>query len=188
LGPEFNLTWEYLLPAFTGAALPRDPAADRQLADRLTGLHLPGQPGQGSSPVAVAIAGKRFVFSGNNIGLESIALVPAKDGAGAMVECRLAGLDQRIVCGHGTWVKGFLTTQNNPPGLGDLAPIAACGAWTADDTYTAKIIRYRTPFTLLLRLRFFGDKIAVDLEQDLDFGESTPAHLVGKVLSPAETQ
>lgn len=41
---------------------------------------------------------------------------------------------------------------------------------------------------LTLRLRFFGDKIAVDLEQDLSFGESTPAHLVGKVSSPAETQ
>ena len=41
---------------------------------------------------------------------------------------------------------------------------------------------------LTLRLRFFGDKIAVDLEQDLSFGESTPAHLLGKVSSPAKTQ
>jgi CubicO group peptidase (beta-lactamase class C family) len=188
LGPEFNLTWEYLLPAFAGAALPPDPAADRKLADRLAGLRLPVQPGQAGSPVAAAIAGKRFVFSGNRIGLESIALVPARDGTGAIVECRLAGRDQRIVCGHGTWVKGLLTTQDNPPGWGDLAPIATSGAWTADDTYTAKIIRYRTPFTLLLRLKFSGDKVAVDLEQDLSLGENPPVHLVGEVSSPAEPQ
>jgi CubicO group peptidase (beta-lactamase class C family) len=186
LGPEFNLTWEFLLPAFKGAALPPDPAADRRLAERLAGLSLPVQSGEAGSPMASVIAGKQFTFARNPLGLESLALVPAKNGTGTTVNCRLAGSDQSIVCGQGTWVKGTLTTQNNPRGWGDLAPVAASGAWTADDTYTAKLVRYRTPFTLLLRLKFSEAMVAVDLEQDLSFGGYSPTHLTGKVSTSAD--
>jgi len=98
------------------------------------------------------------------------------------VQCRLAGIEQRIVCGKGNWVKGVLLTLNSPPGLGDQAPVAASGAWTADDTFTALICRYRTPFTLRLRMKFIENTVTVDLEQDLSSGKSNPDHLVG--ISP----
>ncbi|MFA5058381.1 MAG: serine hydrolase domain-containing protein [Opitutaceae bacterium] len=185
LGPEFNLPWEFLLPAFAGSALPPDPAADRRLAERLAGLHLAGPAGPADATIAAAVAGRRFGFPANPLGLESLALQPATDEAGATIMCRLAGTDQRIVCGQGTWVKGVLVLPNEPPGLGDLAPVAASGAWTAADTYTALICRYRTPFTLKLQLKFSVDTVTVDLTQELNFGPGRPVHLLGQALPPA---
>ncbi|MBI2515529.1 MAG: serine hydrolase [Opitutae bacterium] len=185
LGPEFNLTWEHLLPAFAGAPLQPDPAANRRLRERLAGLSLPVQEGRASSPIAADVARKQFTFADNALGLETLALVPAKDRTGAMtVECKLAGIGQRIVCGQGSWRKGVWPAPHTPPGLGDPAPIAASGAWTADDTYTVKIVRYQTPFTLQLRLRFAGNQVAVDLDQELNFGERHPVHLVGEASAP----
>ena len=37
-------------------------------------------------------------------------------------------------------------------------PVAASGAWTGDDTYTAKVCFYETPFLVTFRLKFDGDK------------------------------
>jgi CubicO group peptidase (beta-lactamase class C family) len=183
LGPEFDLPWEFLLPAFQSAALPADPESVQRLTARLENLRLPTQTGQPSSPVAAAVAKRLFVFPTNTFGLESITLLPSSDDTGATVECKLAGIDQRVFCGLGAWVKGVLRTPNDQIGLGDLPPVAASGAWTADDTYTAKLVRYRTPFTLQLQLKFSEDSVTFDLEQDLYFGKRDSIHLTG-FLSP----
>jgi len=170
-----NVVWDHVLPAFGAAALPADPESDRLLAERLAGLSLPTQAGQAASPVAARIAGKRYVFPTNPQGLESIAFEPAREGSDVAIAVRIAGKDQRVVLGRGAWVKGSLEM-----GPGGPVPVAASGAWTSDDTYTAILCRYRTPFSTTYDMRFAGDELILESENNVGFESAGRARLVAK--------
>ena len=68
-------------------------------------------------------------------------------------------------------------------GLGTVGtqPVAASGAWTEDDTFTAKLCFYETPFIYTMRLKFSGDEVRCDVESNVGFGPVKQAQLVGKV-------
>jgi CubicO group peptidase (beta-lactamase class C family) len=170
-----NLIWDRIVPALKDGPLPADPDSDRRLAERLAGLRLKPQEGKAGSPAAAAVAGKRYAFAQNPMGLESFAWAPAKDGEGAVLSVRMRGIDQKIPVGKGNWVKGSLTTAT-----GTSVAVASSGAWTADDTYAAVVCRYRTPFLASYRIRFSGDE--ADLVAKMNVGsEGKPdVHLVGK--------
>jgi len=59
-------------------------------------------------------------------------------------------------------------------------PVAASGAWTADDTYTAQLSFYETPFVLTLNLKFNDDQLLYDCEYNVNFGPTKQPQLVGK--------
>ena len=59
-------------------------------------------------------------------------------------------------------------------------PAAASGAWTADDTFKAKICFYETPFIITLTLKFAGDQLLFDSESNVGFGPAKQPQLVGK--------
>jgi hypothetical protein len=88
---------------------------------------------------------------------------------------RFNGAEQRIVCGRGAWRKGRAA-------WGALAaqPVAASGAWTADDTFAARLCFYETPFIFTARLKFSGDEVRCDVESNVGFGPLKQAQLVGK--------
>ena len=170
-----NLVWERIVPTLGAAALPADPESDRKLADKLSELSLPTQSGQAGSPTAARIAGKRFVFPTNPQMIESVVFDPVREGADVAVVARIAGKDQRILFGHGSWVKGSLTT-----GPGAPVPVAANGAWTSDDTYTAVVCRYQTPFTETYDLRFSADELILERESNVGFDSAGRVRLVGR--------
>jgi hypothetical protein len=58
--------------------------------------------------------------------------------------------------------------------------VAASGAWTADDTFTAKLCFYETPFVFTARLKFSGDEVRCAVEPNVGFGRPKKAPLVGK--------
>jgi hypothetical protein len=169
-----DLVWERLLPAFQDGPLPADPEGDRKLAGTLAGLTLPTQRGQAGSPVAARIGGRRYVFPENPQHLESVALEPAGEGGSVVIRARVGGNDARIVCGQGSWVKGSLDGAAGP------VPIASCGAWTSDDTYTARLCRYRTPFLTTYDLRFAGDELIVESEDNVSLDPVRRVRLVGR--------
>jgi CubicO group peptidase (beta-lactamase class C family) len=178
---EFNLIWDEILPALNEGALPADPEGDRRLADRLAGLSLKMPEGKGTSPVADRIAGKRYVFPSNPQGIESVVFEPASGGKGDSITFRVSGADQHVECGRGTWVKG---TANLGAGIEPLValespPIAASGAWTGDDTYTAIVCHYHTPHITTDRLQFTGDKVIFEARNNVGFGGNMPVRLVG---------
>jgi len=53
------------------------------------------------------------------------------------------------------------TMNLNPP---SDQPVAASGAWTANDVYTVKLAFYETPFCVTITLRFTGDKLFYNAE------------------------
>jgi len=152
-----NLVWDRIVPALGDAALPADPESDRRLAEKLASLSLPRQDGQVSSPTAERVTGKTFIFPENAQHIEALSLKSAGDGAGTSLTIRVAGTDQHIECGQGSWTKGSVTLDT-----GEVVPIAASGAWSSGDTYSVRLVRYRTPFSTDYDARFTGDGVVLE--------------------------
>jgi hypothetical protein len=165
-----NLVWDKLLPALQSKPLAADEEAAKKLAHALKGLTLRVPVGKGTPP---KVAGKKYVFPANPGKLESIVLESGKDGA-PVISMRLDGAERRIACG-GTWTKGRLAWGRFPE-----QPVAVSGAWTADDTFTAKVCLVETPFVTTIRLKFAGDEVRYETEMNVGFGPSKPTALVGK--------
>src|SRR5262249_50454348 len=155
------LVWDKLLPALRPAPLAPDEAAARKLAAALKGLALRLPEGKGRP---VGLTGKKFAFPSNDQKLQSVALESASDGSVTLVT-RVDGAERRIDCGPGSWKKGRaawgrLTEQ----------PAAAAGAWTADDTFTARIAFTETPFVVTVRLKFSANEVRLESEANVGFG------------------
>jgi CubicO group peptidase (beta-lactamase class C family) len=167
-----NLIWDKLLPALKVDPLPADEATRKKLTDRLKSLSL--RPQAGSAPAA-KVMGKKFEFPTNDRKLESITLENEGADAPVTLVARINGVDHRIVCGRGTWQKGRWAWGSLP-----VQPAAASGAWTEDDTFTARLCFCETPFVYTVRLKFTGDEVRCEVESNVGFGPLKPAPLVGK--------
>jgi CubicO group peptidase (beta-lactamase class C family) len=171
-----NLVWDKLLPAIRSTSpLPADQAAAGQLQQTLKALSLRPQTGP-ASPADKAVLGRRYVFPANDRKLESIALEAEGSGGGPVtLVARIDGVERRIACGPGAWEKGRAAWGRQPE-----QPAAASGAWTAGDTFTAKLCFYETPFILTLELTFAGDELRCAGKWNVGFGPTVEPQLVGR--------
>ena len=168
-----NLVWDKLLPAMNPSPLPADDEARAKLEQKLKNLSLP--PQTGSATAAAKMFGKKYEFPTNEPKLEWMRLESNdKDGTVTIV-ARGHGVEQRLVCGHGAW-------QDGEAAWGPLhrQPVAASGAWTSDDTFTAKLCFYETPFIITTRFTFSGDELRLSSESNVGFGPTKETTLVGK--------
>lgn len=174
-----DVVWDKLLPAFKGASLPPDDTAVKQLKGSLSRLavRMPESVGTGA-----AVAGQRYTFAANEQQLEAITLESGGAGEAVTLVMRAKGKEQRIVCGRGSWTKGKVTWNAPEERLA-----AACGAWTADDTFTAKICFCETPFVSTWRLKFSGDALQFRSEANVGFGSTREVELVGQQAAAPAT-
>ena len=167
-----NLVWDKLLPGISPSPLPPDEAARAKLESTLKGLSLRVPEGKGTP---AKVAGRKYAFPANDRKVESLTLeTDGKDGAVTLV-ARVDGAERRIACGHSAWQKGRAAWGRLPE-----QPTAAAGAWTADDTFTAKVCFTETPFIVTVRLKFTGDELHLESEWNVGFGPMKDALLVGK--------
>jgi CubicO group peptidase (beta-lactamase class C family) len=167
-----NLIWDKLLPALKPSPLAADDAARAKLEQTLKGLSL--RPPEGSGSLA-QILGKKYVFAANPSKLEAITLESdGKDGA-VTLAARFDGVERRIVCGRGAWQKGRVAWAPAPE-----QPVAAGGAWTANDTFTAKLCFYETPYIATIRLKFSGRQVEYNAESNVSFGPTKEPQLTGR--------
>jgi len=93
------------------------------------------------------------------------------------------GHEYQIPCGSGVWEKGrtaFTAGAEDWIAAPVEQPVAASGAWTADDTYTVKLAYYETPLAVTLTCRFAGDHVLLlGVEQSVEFVPNTPPLLIG---------
>lgn len=85
---------------------------------------------------------------------------------------RTSSGESRIACGNGSWKKGrssFVNGLDNRMVLPSIHPVAASGAWTADDTYTVKLCLHETPFYTTFVFHFNGEQIVFDSEYNVAF-------------------
>lgn len=177
-----NLVWDKLLPAMQPKRLPADKETRQQLERKLAGLTLHPVSGNFTSPISVQTSGKKYLFPTNDQNIEAVTF--EFTGPEATLVLRSRGADHRIACGYNTWRNGrtSLTAALDPRVVDPVEQaVAGCGAWTADDTYTAKLALYETPLALTFNFRFAGDQLFVDHEYSVAFGPTKRPQLVGQV-------
>jgi len=167
-----DLVWDKLLPTMKSSSLAPDDEAAGKLRLVLKGLILPPAAGTGTPASGL---GKRYVFPANEQNLEAITLESDGKGGPATLVARIAGADERIVCGRGAWQKGRFAWAK----LSEQ-PVAASGAWTGDNTFTAKLCFYETPFTVTLKLQASGDELSCSAASNVGFGSAKGSQLTGK--------
>ncbi len=167
-----NLAWEHLLPAMGPAPLPGGPA--EPLARRLAGLRLRAPQGQPSSPLAASVSGREYVFAENEQKVEAISI--RFDTDGCVLTVRDPRGEHQVECGTSAWVMGA-TTLDSPT----LRPVAAAGAWAAEDTYVLKLAFYETPFTPTLSFRFTADGVVFTFKANAGFGPTERPALQGRL-------
>lgn len=102
-----------------------------------------------------------------------------------MVRVTTAAGEETIPCGYGTWRLGE-TTLFNQRLLFDRTPVAASGAWTADETFTMIFRLYETPFFHTLVCHFVDDEMMIETRINVSLESLEPILLTAhssKVLS-----
>jgi hypothetical protein len=165
--------WEHLLPAMQPEALPADPPAHDKLCAKLELLSLPLPKGQPSSPKVEERSEKTYQLESNDLKLESIAI---KFGAEC---CTVTVRDERgehsMQIGRGRWLKGTTDAR----GHGD-EPVAACGAWTAEDTYEVRVCYYEAVFCPVFRFHYTNAELRLEVEPNVSWGPTTPTTITGR--------
>jgi hypothetical protein len=167
-----NLVWDKLLPALKSSPLDRDETAQKKLKSALKTLALRTPEG---SDIPARLLGKKYVFSSNNQKLESIKLESDGKNGSVTLVAHIAGTDRRLPLGRGKWQKGRAAWSRLPE-----QPVAVSAAWTGDDTLTARVCFYETPFIYSIRLKYTGDEVRCQPESNVGFGPTKEAALVGK--------
>jgi hypothetical protein len=171
-----NLVWDKLLPAMSHDALPPDDVSNQKLKSKLASLTMPPQQASAFHHIPEGVSGTTFLFASNSQKLESLGLELGKENEPTTLIIKLNdGAEQRITCGNGEWKKGRLAYGGFPE-----RSVAVSGAWTADNTYTARICFYETPFLLTANLEFSKDKLKFDPAWNVSFGPLKPGQLVGE--------
>ena len=174
-----NLVWDKLLPAFKPAALPANDEVREKLERALRGLALRVVDGA-AEPAKVS--GRKFVFPPSPSKLETLVLELGDGSGDATLIARFEGVEYRIACGRKKWVTGKTRW-----GLMREQPVAACGAWTEQGTFTAKLCFVETPFVTTVSLKFDGNEIRCHSKPNLEFGPKNEFELLGIAgeLAPA---
>ena len=179
-----NLVWDKLLPAMKPAALPANAVAQRALKTRLAALTMRPSPGKATSPLASAISGKWYELAENGRGLRAVSLDLTSQSPALLVRT-LSG-ETRTPLGIGTWVRntsGFANGMERMLSVPERPEVAASGSWTADSVFRVKLVAPETPFYSTLDFQFAGDKVVVEGEQNVGFGERRMAPMEGKAVT-----
>ena len=177
-----NLVWDKLLPAMQPMPLPANAESDQKLERELAGLTLHLPEGAATSAVAAQMSGRTYLFPTNAQNIDAVTF--DFKGPDATLVVRSLGREHRIACGSGVWKKGrtaFAAGAEEWVAAPVEQPVAASGAWTADDTYTLKLAYYETPLAITLTCRFAGNRVLLlNVEYSVELTPTTnPPLLVG---------
>jgi CubicO group peptidase (beta-lactamase class C family) len=170
-----NLVWDVLLPGLKNERMMINPEGVKKLQTKLAGLSVPVVKGNAKSGVLKDVSGKVYPFAANDQKVESLGLIHDEASSGMMIVGKVNGVERKLTCGEGKWKKGAWAFGSGPE-----QPVAASGAWTADDTYTAKIVLYETPFIATLTFKFADGKLEYEAKRNVGFGPTTSPKLVGE--------
>jgi CubicO group peptidase (beta-lactamase class C family) len=166
--------WEHLLSAMQPGTLPADPEVHGELTDKLAALSLPVPKGQPSSPRAEPWWGKTVTLESNDLKLEGVAVKFGGEHNTLIV--RDESGEHPVQVGHARWLGGTTDLRGN----GD-EPVAACGAWTAEDTYEVRVCFYEGVFCPLLRFHTTSGALQLDVEPNVSWGPTTVTTIAGRV-------
>jgi CubicO group peptidase (beta-lactamase class C family) len=149
--------WEHLLPAMHPDALPADPQAYNELRDKLAMLSLPLPNGGESSPRAEQWSGKTCKLDDNHLKFESVAIQFGENHSTLVIRDERG--EHLLQVGYSTWLRGTTDAR----GRGDEL-IAACGAWTAEDTYEVRVCYYEDAYCPVFRFHYTSGELQLEVE------------------------
>ena len=185
MGGVMNLVWDKILPAMKPQALPQDAAANEKLKARLANLSVKMVPGKPTSPTAQMVSGKVYALDKNEQGFESIALDFAGPDGPVLTIKNVKGETTRLPIGLDAWPKPSPSALTVPHD-GTRSLVSACGAWTAENTFTIKAVMPETPYHLTMVFKFENDQLTMSSSYNVGFGPTTQPTLSGRhVEKPA---
>jgi len=174
-----DLVWDILLPAMTPGALSDDAASHDALTKKLSSLNMIPAQGQATSPTAARVSGRTYAVDANALKLETIAFSFTE--MGCTVSLKTAAGEEIILCGYGTWQRGY-TTLFNQPLLFDGATTTASGAWRTEDTFVMVIRLYETPFYHTVVCHFIGDEMMIEAQINISMESMEPVLLTARAV------
>lgn len=170
-----NLVWDVLLPGLKKEPLPADDAGAKKLKDKLVGLTVPVQTGDAKPSELKVASAVVYTFAANDQKVEHIGLILDESSGGVVILGKVNGVERQLTCGKGVWKKGKWAF-----GTGEVQPVAASGAWTADDTFVAKVVLTETPFIATLTFKFGDGKLEYEAKRNVGFGATNSPKLTGE--------
>jgi CubicO group peptidase (beta-lactamase class C family) len=170
-----NLIWDKLLPAMIAGPLPADDANNQKLTEKLSKLTLPTQKGLADAKAPDGIAGKTYHFPANDQKIEALTLESNGRNEVTLVGRFNGKPDQRITCGNNEWKRCRVAFGSLPE-----QAAAVTGAWTAPDTYTAKICFNETPYVVTTTLKFAEGKLRFNSAWNVSFRAAKNGELLGE--------
>ena len=173
-----NLVWQKLLPALGTGTLPENPEAHSKLQQKLKGLTLAHPKGTAAAPnifdqVFTFPAAPNATANANLNQPESVVLRKVSEEAISLV-FRVNGKDQTFACGLHGWKPGQAAWK----GLATQS-VSGAGAWTAEDTFSAKLCFDTTPFVYTITLKFTGDKVSFNSQVNVGGNPAREVELIG---------
>ena len=172
MGKTLSFVWDKLLPAMQANALAPNKADHQSLQEKLNTLSVRKPIGVTPGEHALSMLGKKFQLSSLSGQWESLQLLEI---GGNVLVLKQGDSEYRLPC----WPDWTRITTPIRLGGPDERAAASCGAWTAPDTFHARICYYETPFLLDIKIKFEGDKVHGTVKQNVGFGNTSPVEFEG---------
>jgi CubicO group peptidase (beta-lactamase class C family) len=160
--------------------LPENAAALQSLQDKLAALALPLPTGEQSSAMGAMVSGSRYVVSGSNAqDIKAVSFDFMAETPTVTVEDTLG--THVIPVGLSSWVRGRTGFRRHINELYDTPEqsVAARGAWSAPDTFTARMVFTETPYTAITNFKFDGQRVLVDTSYSVRWSGQPEPQVVG---------
>jgi CubicO group peptidase (beta-lactamase class C family) len=165
-----NLVWDKLLPAMQPHAVAENAGAQRALKAKLASLVVKVAPGQATSPIASKVSGRWYQLPDNERGMRAVSL---DFSTAPVLHVRTATGESATPIGIGVWTtsKGWTNGIDRMLSVTPPVSVGASGGWSADSVFTVKLVAPETPFYSTMQFRFDGDRLVIDGENNVAFGD-----------------
>ena len=167
--PSLNAFYDTILPALSDKPLKENPSALKKLRDRSAKLII-APPLNTAEPTDAAISAFKNLKTGSTNAL-AISSIGYDDKTKILTIENSFGI-QSIRVGSGEWASGkFVAEKENSDTLSKISggeqPIAAAGAWTRPDQFTARIHFIRSPAYLDITFEMHNGKATVSTKSNM---------------------
>jgi CubicO group peptidase (beta-lactamase class C family) len=176
---ELDVVWDTLLPLLRGTEpLAPDTHAHEALEARLASLSLPVPTGAAASSRMARVREQRYRVEGGG----TLGLSVADDGH-VELDLALPEVHARLVCGYSTWLDGGRTSTDGLRTGTDRggSDLAGAYAWRRDDWLELRAWATDTAIGWDADLCFDGDRVDLELRQNVAFSEPPVIRVTGTV-------
>jgi hypothetical protein len=123
-------------------------------------------------------SGKPYQLETNHLKFETVA-IKFNDRRSTLIVRDERG-EHPIQAGFRTWLKDTTDLRGY-----DGEPVAATGAWIAEDTYEIRVCYYHSQFCPVFRLHYVDGELKLEVEPNVSWSAPTMTTITGRVAENA---